>query len=239
MRTVAVIPARYHSTRLPGKPLLKINGKTMLQIVWENAVATKSINSVIIATDHDLIFKEAIKFGAFVKMTSSGCSNGTERVIEAIKGVTCDAVFNIQCDEPLIDSDVYDIILNAHFRHEAPITTGRVRINNEHDINDPNCVKVVTDMDDNALYFSRTPIPFGNKIVYAHLGIYMYDKSFLYEAKDMSKTRLSEAESLEQLKFMEYGHKIKVVEILPKQELRSVDTIHDFNLVKNIMETEL
>lgn len=240
MKTIAVIPARYQSSRLPGKPLIKINGKTMIQIVWENAISAKNLDSVIIATDHELIFNEATRFGAIVKMTSVNCNNGTERVIEAIQGIDCDTVLNIQCDEPLIDSTIFDDILMDHFQHKAPITTGCVRINDEHNIQDPNCVKVVLDRAGYALYFSRAPIPFIRNssctIVYAHLGVYAYNRSFLHNVKDMEKTMLSETESLEQLKFMEYGYRIKIKEVFPRNDLKSVDTPNDLAFVRKYFE---
>ncbi len=214
----AVIPSRYQSTRFPGKPLAILAGKTMIQRVYEQVKQVESVNEVIAATDDERIYDAVLEFNGKAAMTGE-CSCGTERVYAAIKDHACDIVINVQGDEPLIKPEMINELIAAFEDDSVEMATLCKEITETEDINNPNIVKVVRDKDDNALYFSRYPIPFNRDKrddvrYFKHIGIYGYKKGFLERYVQTEKTPLELAENLEQLRVLESGHKIRVKETI-------------------------
>lgn len=228
MKITAVIPARYASTRFPGKALAEIDGRPMIQHVYERAAQSKLVGRVIVATD-DLRIAEAVRIiGGEALMTSGTHETGTDRLAEVAAGLDSDLVVNVQGDEPLIDPAMIDLALQP-FLEEADLQMGtlKTRIKCLHDFLSPNVVKVVTDNLGNALYFSRSPLPFfrdkwkdlkdesfssGKLLCYKHVGLYVYRRDFLLKFAAMTPTFLEMSEKLEQLRAIENGIKIRVVE---------------------------
>lgn len=241
MRAIGVIPARYGSTRFPGKPLADILGKPMIQYVWEKASQTKTLEKVIIATDDKRILKKAKEFGAEGVLTSPLLSSGTERVAEAVKDLDVDIVANIQGDEPLIKSQAIDEAIKPLIDDpKILISTLACKIIREEDIDNSNIVKVVFDKDNFALYFSRSPIPHSELRtpnpelrIYKHLGLYVYRKSFLLQLAEMEPTPLEKIERLEQLRVLENDYRIKVVET--EYDSLGVDTPEDLERAKAVI----
>lgn len=226
---VAVIPSRYQSSRFPGKPLAMIAGKTMIQRVYEQVRQAESISRVIVATDDERIYRAVELFRGEVVMTGS-CNCGTERVYEAIKDCPCDLVINVQGDEPLIKPEMINELTDAFECGNVNMATLCKEIVDAMDINNPNIVKVVRDKNDDALYFSRQPIPFSRDVCngvkyFKHIGIYGYKKEFLKEYVRTEKTALEIAENLEQLRVLECGYKIRVKET--KYDSTGVDIPED------------
>ena len=213
MKSIVIIPARYQSSRFPGKPLAVIGGKPMIQRVYEQVSQAVGVNKVVVATDDERIYNIVLKFKGNSIMTGE-CSCGTERVYAAIKDYSCDIVINVQGDEPLIRPEMINELIAVFEDDSVEMATLCKEITETEDINNPNVVKVVRDKDDNALYFSRYPIPFNrdkrNDIRYLkHIGIYGYKKDFLKKYIQIEKTPLEMAENLEQLRVLESGHKIR------------------------------
>lgn len=215
---VAVIPARYQSSRFPGKPLTRIAGKMMIERVYERVKDVPQIREVFVATDDSRIYDAVISFGGKAMMTGV-CSCGTERVYEAIRDYPCDIVINVQGDEPLIKPDMIEELIKTFKDDDTDMATLCRKITNMTDIDNPNIVKVVRDKDDNALYFSRYPIPYNRDEqsdvkYFKHIGIYGYRKDFLKEYVQTEKMPLEKAENLEQLRVLENGYKIMVKETI-------------------------
>lgn len=215
---VAVLPARYQSSRFPGKPLAMIAGKTMIQRVYEQVMQADGVSRVVVATDDERIFNVVKYFSGEALMTGN-CSCGTERVYEAIRDYSCDIVINVQGDEPLIKPEMINELIEAFECDDIVMATLCKEIVEDSDINNPNIVKVVRDRNDNALYFSRCPVPFNRDSrrdvkYFKHIGIYGYKKDFLREYVQLEKTPLEMAENLEQLRVLESGYKIKVKETI-------------------------
>ncbi|MCI9401944.1 MAG: 3-deoxy-manno-octulosonate cytidylyltransferase [Lachnospiraceae bacterium] len=213
---VAVIPARYQSSRFLGKPLVMIAGKLMIQRVYEQVKKSERISRVIVATDDKRIYNAVHQFQGEVVMTGE-CSCGTERVYEVVRHYLCDIVINIQGDEPLIKPEMIDELVAEFDDDNVLMATLCKEITSDADINNPNIVKVVRDKNEDALYFSRYPIPYNrdqrNDVKYfKHIGIYGYRKDFLKEYVKMSSTSLETVENLEQLRVLENGYKIRVRE---------------------------
>lgn len=217
-KIIAVIPARYQSSRFPGKPLAMIAGKMMIERVYEKVKEVSQIEEVLVATDDARIFNVITAFGGKAVMTGE-CSCGTERVYEAVKDVDCDIILNVQGDEPLIQKEMIQDLIVSFTDDNVYMATLCKEIKEAADINDPNIVKVVKDKNDNALYFSRYPIPFNRDKrsdvkYFKHIGIYGYKKKFLKEYIQIERTSLELAENLEQLRVLETGYKIKVKETM-------------------------
>ena len=243
MKTIGVIPARWASTRFAGKVLAEIAGKPMIQHVWERAKESKKLNDLIIACDEECVLKAAKKFGANAVMTAKTHPSGSDRIAEVVEKISCDIVMNIQGDEPLIHHSVIDSLAEV-FESDRNCNMATVIkiLDKKEDWNNPNVVKVVIDEKKNALYFSRSPIPYNcdNNIEatsYKHLGIYAYKKDFLFTYKNLPKSSLEKIEQLEQLRVLEAGYKIKTV--LTDYETIGVDTPDDLIRVKNIIEKKL
>lgn len=213
MRVLAVIPARYESSRFPGKPLTDIKGKTMIRRIFEQVNACPDIDEVLVATDDERIFEEARSFAAPVVMTSPECRSGTDRVAQAVKGLGADAVINVQGDQVVLDTIALSEV-SRELRQGFPMVTVAARAQ-PGEYRDPNCVKVVCDLKGYALYFSRAPIPYERSGVgfkpWKHIGIYGFSRETLQRFTLLDPTPLELAESLEQLRAMENGIPIRVI----------------------------
>ena len=218
MKIVAIIPARYASTRFPGKPLAMISGKPMVQRVYEKADNCKLIDRVIVATDSLEIARTVESFGGETCITASNHETGTDRIAEAAKSIDAQIIVNVQGDEPLIPSEaIQEAIAPVVNDKNISMCTLKTKIRKKQDIQNPNVVKVVTDASNYALYFSRSPIPFmqegcENVPFFRHIGLYVYGKEFLIKYTEMPRLVLEKAESLEQLRALEHGYSIKVIE---------------------------
>lgn len=236
-KAAGIIPARYQSSRFPGKPLVSILGKPLIQRVYEGVQKAKSLERLIIATDDERIFNAAKKFGAEVVMTSASHASGTERVAEVAKKITSPLVINIQGDEPLIEAGMIDGLAAAFQDDEVPMASLMARVTNLGLIKDPHIVKVVVDKEGWALYFSRQPIPSAAQdFFFRHIGIYGYQREFLLKFARLEPTRLEICEKLEQLRAMENGYRIKMIEV-PRSTL-SVDTPQDIIRVEKFLREE-
>lgn len=241
---VIVIPARYGSTRLPGKPLVPLAGKPMVQRVYERAKLAKLASRVIVATDDDRIVKAVEGFGGEARMTRPDHRTGTERIAEVASHTEGDVFVNVQGDEPLLDPAAVDIAVSALLEDPpAQISTVAVPIRVPGDIMDPNVVKTVLDFDDNAIYFSRAPIPWVRDSaakVHArflkHLGLYVFQRDALLEYPTLPQGELERIEQLEQLRWMENGWKIRVAEV--EHDAVSVDVPEDVARVEALLAKE-
>jgi 3-deoxy-manno-octulosonate cytidylyltransferase (CMP-KDO synthetase) len=243
-KVVVVIPARYGSTRLPGKPLVSLAGKPMIQRVYERAKLAKQVNEVIVATDDGRIVKAVEAFGGEVRMTRSDHRTGTERVAEVAAHVDGDIFVNVQGDEPLLDPEAVDTAVSSLLEEPvAAISTVATSIKTAGDIMDPNVVKTVLDFDGNALYFSRAPIPWvrdtASKTLVRHLkhlGLYVFQKEALLEYATLPQGELERIEQLEQLRWMENGWKIRVAEV--EHDAVSVDVPEDVARVERLLKEQ-
>ena len=237
-RILGVIPARFASTRFPGKLLTRFAGKTVLQHTYERAAKSQLINDLIIATDDGRILREAQGFHAQTRMTRADHRSGTDRAAEVAASSDADIVVNIQGDEPLIDPAAIDSATCCLIDDSgARMATLKKRIEEPGEFTNPNVVKVVTDLQGNAVYFSRSPIPndFGGGAAhYKHIGLYVYRRDFLLSYSSLPVGPLERAERLEQLRAIENGHRIRVVET--NYESLGVDTPEDLERVARIYE---
>lgn len=240
LRILGVIPARYASSRFPGKALVTIAGKSMLQHVWERASQARYLTSVVIATDDERIRAEAERFHARVVMTREDHPSGTDRVAEVASASNAEIVVNIQGDEPLIDPAAIDAaVLGLMDGDEIPMGTLKKKIERPEEIGNPNVVKVVTDLAGDAIYFSRAAIPFVRSdgaapVCFKHIGLYVYRRDFLLNYSDLPVGPLEQAERLEQLRALENGYRIRVVET--EYESLGVDTPEDWAKVSGLFE---
>lgn len=230
-KIIGIIPARYASTRYPGKALAMIKGKPMIQHVWENASKSKLLDKVIVATDDKRIYNTVVDFGGNAEMTLSKHKSGTDRIGEIAKWMICDIVVNIQGDEPFINPLNIDMAIKPLLDDEnLNVSTLCYKIKDKSEINNPNIVKVVCDKDGCALLFSRNPIPYNRDNIkninyYKHIGLYVYGREYLLKLIKLKQSSLEKAEQLEQLRILENGEKIKVVET--NIDSISIDTIED------------
>jgi 3-deoxy-manno-octulosonate cytidylyltransferase (CMP-KDO synthetase) len=240
-KVVVVIPARYGSTRLPGKPLVMLAGKAMIQRVYERAKQAQRADRVIVATDDERIVKAVEAFGGEARMTRSDHRTGTERVAEVAAHTEGDVFVNVQGDEPLLDPLAVDTAVNALLDEPvAQVATVATPLKAAADIMDPNVVKTVLDFDENALYFSRAPIPWvrdtGSNIQVRHLkhlGLYVFLREALLEYPTLPQGELERIEQLEQLRWMENGYKIRVAEV--EHDAVSVDVSADVERVEKLL----
>lgn len=245
-RILGVIPARFASSRFPGKALANIAGKPMIQHVYERAVRSRYLSELLIATDDEQIASAARQFGAPVRMTRADHPSGTDRVAEVASAVDSDCIVNIQGDEPLIDPDAIDAaILSVLGDPDVAMGTLMRRIENPEDIPNPNVVKVVPDLRGRAIYFSRLPIPYvrdereGSQALtrFKHIGLYVYRRELLLSYSDLPVGPLEQAERLEQLRAIENGYAIRVVET--EYDSLGVDTPADLQRVSKLFEASL
>ncbi len=237
---IGVIPARYASTRFPGKPLIDIGGKSMIQRVYEQCKKTSVLSDVIVATDDDRIAEHVLSFGGKVIMTAETHQSGTDRCAEVIstyKG-KCDAVINIQGDEPFIDPKQIELLASAFNEESTQIVTLIKKIKSEEEVRNPNVVKAIANKNNQAIYFSRSPIPYrrnpGVDITYfKHVGIYGYRKQVLVEITQLPIGKLEQAESLEQLRWVENGYSIVLKET--DLETIAIDTPDDLDKVLKML----
>jgi len=241
-QTAIIIPARYGSSRLEGKPLLKANNKPVIRWVWEKASKCPLVDRVIVATDDERIFNVCKSFGAEVEMTSTEHKSGSDRIAEvASRHPEIGYIINLQGDEPLIEEANIELVIKGVREDEnADISTLLREIKDEAEVQNPNLVKCVFDNQGYAMYFSRSKIPYeravntGNWKFYGHLGIYGYKRESLFRMTQLSQTPCEMAESLEQLRALQNGMKIKVavVDNIPV----GIDTMEDFEKFKAMVE---
>ncbi len=241
-KVIVVIPARYGSTRLPGKPLIPLAGKPMIQRVYERAKLATRVNRVMVATDDERIVKAVEGFGGEARMTRSEHRTGTERVAEVAAREDGDVFLNVQGDEPLLDPNAIDAAVSSLLEEpQASISTVATLIKTPGDIMDPNVVKVVLDFDGSAIYFSRAPIPWvrdtASKIQVRHLkhlGLYVFQREALLEYPTLPQGELERIEQLEQLRWLENGWKIRVTEV--EHDAISVDVPEDVTRVEKLLQ---
>lgn len=238
-----LIPARFQSSRLPGKLLMELQGLTILERVYRQ-VQKANPKSITIATDSDEIANIAKGFGAEVEMTAPTHQSGTDRITEVVakkKFASSDIIVNVQGDEPLIEPILIQQVAQILHMSKEPVATLCWPIETEAQFLNPNVVKVVKDKYNNALYFSRSPIPMHRDKkeladeVYRHIGLYAYRAGFLLEFVQWEEATLEKLEALEQLRILAEGHKIKVAEALVKP-LQDINTIDDLNLARELLE---
>lgn len=244
MKIIAVIPARYGSTRLEGKPLKDICGKTMVQRVYEAAEQAKLLDEVYVATDDQRIVDVVESFGGKARLTSAQHKTGTDRVAEVARTSDAEIVVNVQGDEPLLKGAMIDQVIQPFLDEpDLLMSTLCVPIEKEEELNNPHVVKAVFDQRGYALYFSRSCIPYPNKRerfqAYEHLGLYAYRKDFLMTYVALPQSRLEVTESLEQLRVLEAGYRIKVAVSAHPYEGVSVDTQEDLDLVRRIVHARM
>lgn len=230
-----IIPARYHAERFPGKPLALLKGKPMIQRVYEAARTAKNLERVIVATDDERIIQAARDFGAEAQMTSPSHRSGTDRVAEVIRGIDTPLVINIQGDEPLIKGEAIDKLVESLQDERIPMVTLAVKEKDLNLLTDNSVVKVVPDKDGYALYFSRSPLPFrASDYFWRHIGIYGYQRDFLLKFCQIPASRLEKVERLEQLRALENGYRIKIIE--SQYSTLSVDSPEDIIKVENLIK---
>lgn len=242
-KTAIIIPARYGSSRLEGKPLLKVAGKTVIQWVYEKAMQAQLADMIIVATDDKRIYDAVAAFGGVAEMTSVNHKCGSDRIREVVdRHPEISYIVNLQGDEPLIEPSAIDeVARNVKEDANADISTLVRVLKDEDEINNPNLVKCVRDKNGFALYFSRSKIPYERNPIsgefYGHLGIYGYKRDALIKMTSLEQTPLEKTESLEQLRALENGMKIKtsVVDFVPV----GIDTAQDLEKFKAIVETKI
>lgn len=240
MKTAIIIPARYNSTRLPGKPLRMLCGKPMIQHVWESAVGAPGIDTVSVATDDSRIFETVKAFGGAAIMTAPGCASGTDRICEALRHIDADICINLQGDEPLVKSEDLGR-LSAFMQNmtEAQAATLYAPVSGAEAI-DPHLVKVVMAHDGKALYFSRAPIPYdssdGKGSYFGHIGVYAFRRSLLERFPDLPPSPLEQTEKLEQLRLLQAG--VPIYCIRAARMTRGVDTQADLDAVASLLAGE-
>ena len=245
MKTLCIIPARYASTRLPGKPLALIGGKPMIQWVYERACAADLIDKVVVATDNEEIKATVEVFGGNVKMTSPELVSGTDRAAAALDGEEAEIIVNLQGDEPFIEPALLSRMVQVFANPEIEMATPIKRIANLNELINPNFVRVVRDKMHFALYFSRAVVPFVRDIpekqqwlerhrFYKHIGIYAYRKNLLLKLTALPQSSLEQSERLEQLRALENGIKIYTLET--EYESTGVDTPEDLEFVNKLIQ---
>lgn len=241
MKFLGIIPARYASTRLEGKPLKDICGHTMIEWVYKRALKS-NLDRVIVATDDKRVYEEVKRFGGEVVLTDERHQNGTSRIAEVCENIVdFDVVINIQGDEPLIEGEMINSLIEVFKKEpELKMATLKHKIDEMEEIKNPNIVKVVADRKDYAIYFSRSIIPYPRELnvdnYYKHVGIYAYKREFVIEYSKMEVTPLEKSESLEQLRVLENGYRIKVLETPCK--VVGVDTAEELEKVREIITTK-
>jgi 3-deoxy-manno-octulosonate cytidylyltransferase (CMP-KDO synthetase) len=240
MKKVIIIPARLDSSRLPKKVLLDLKGKTVIQRVYEQCLKVKNVDGVYVATDSIEIKEVCETFTNNVIITKSTHKSGTDRIGEAVSAIDCDIVINVQGDEPFIEPSLIEALVNSFVNSEISMSSAMSKISNVKDLQNTNVVKVVTDLHNNALFFSRSLIPFprdvkeisiANEVIeesqfFRHIGIYGYRKDFLLHFVNLKQSYLEKVEKLEQLRALENGFKIKMIEA--NSSLIGIDTQEDY-----------
>jgi 3-deoxy-manno-octulosonate cytidylyltransferase (CMP-KDO synthetase) len=240
---VAIIPARYESSRFPGKALADIGGRPIIEHVYQRTSAARSVGVVIVATDDQRICDAVEAFGGRAQLTSPTHASGTDRLAEIAASLTCDVVVNVQGDEPLIEpSTIDEAIAPFRFDPELQMTTLRRRIEDRAELDNPNVTKVVVDRDGYALYFSRAPIPYTRQgcppaPAWRHIGLYAYRRECLMRLTALPPTAMEQAEALEQIRALEYGIRIKAIETI--HDSIGVDTPDDLVRVRQLAQRSM
>jgi len=243
MKTIAIIPARYHSTRLPAKLMQDLGGKTVILTTYQAVEQSKIFDEICVATDSEIIYQEIISNGGNAVMSKKNHESGSDRIAEASQQSDAEIVVNIQGDEPFIDSDslkkLIEIFKNDP-QNDIQVASLMTEITDFETINNPNNVKVVVDSENIALYFSRSPIPFvrdknDSATFYKHIGVYAFRKNALQEFTLLSIKPLENAEKLEQLRYLEYGKKIKMV--VTNHQGIGIDTQEDLDKARLFLES--
>lgn len=241
MKTIAFIPARYAATRFPGKLMQMLGDKTIIRHTYENTKNTLLFDEVIVVTDSEIIFNEIVQYGGYAMMSKQTHESGSDRIAEAVAGIEVEIVVNVQGDEPFVKREILEDLL-AVFRndvnHQIQVASLMYPVVNEEIIRNPNHVKVVIDNNSNALFFSRSIIPFQrdksiSAVYYKHIGIYAFRKNALMHFTQLKPTPLETIEKLEQLRYLETGVKIKMV--LTDTNTVSIDTPEDLELAKKLL----
>lgn len=248
VHVLGVIPARYGSTRLTGKPLIDLCGKPMVQHTYERASRAASMDALIIATDDGRIYNAVKQFGGTAVMTPTTCTSGSDRIAHVLRELfDADIAVNIQVDQPLLDPMMIDECVQGLLEDRAvEVTTLVKRISDPADLENSNIPKVVLDRERHALYFSRAMIPLPRDngdvhellrrhLYYKHIGLYVYRRDFLIQFSEMEPSALEEVECLEQLRILEHGHRIKCV--ITERESFSVDSPEDLERVRKQMDS--
>lgn len=243
MNSIAVIPARLGSTRLPRKVLTDICGKTLVQHVWDQAMQAKNIKGVIVATDSLEVMRVVSRWGGQAILTDPACQSGTERIASIVSELDADLILNVQGDEPLVDPGMLDALIATWMSTPCDLITPVYRITCMDDLRNPNVVKVARAQDRRALYFSRSPIPYirdtpletwlGHNTFWGHIGVYGYRKEVLAKYVELPSSALQKAESLEQLRFLEAGYTIQTIETTYRSV--AVDTQEDLHKVRQLL----
>ena len=261
MSAIVIIPARYASTRFPGKPLALLKGKPVIQHVYQHAMHSRLADEVVVATDSRTIFEKILSFGGKAVMTSPNHASGTDRIAEVASSMNYDIIVNVQGDEPLIQSEMIDDVISVLDDPRASMGTLAVRIRDRREIFDPNVVKVVFNRDGFAFYFSRAPVPYHRdewkdiegvrglglgigppqlpttNHCFKHIGIYSYRKDVLAQLSELPESRLENIEKLEQLRALEHGFTIKIKETV--HETFGVDTPEDLERIEKCLNSSL
>ena len=252
MSAIILIPARYASTRFPGKPLALLKGLPVIQHVYQNSMNSRLADDVVVATDSETIFEKVLSFGGKAVMTSGDHVSGTDRIAEVARSMNYDIIVNVQGDEPLIQPEMIDNAISVLDDTRASIGTLAIRIRDRREIFDPNVVKVVFNPEGFALYFSRAPVPYhrdewkdlnqftvhGSRFtVFKHVGIYSYRRDVLTQLSELPPSRLELVEKLEQLRAIEEGFTIKIKETV--YETFGVDTPEDLERIEKCLNSSL
>jgi len=235
LKKIAVIPARFAATRFPGKLMQRIGEKTIIRMVYENVQAMGLFDDVLVVTDNDQIVEEIKAIGGTVKKSSQEHPSGSDRIAEAIMDMDVDVIVNVQGDEPFVDISPLEKMLTAISEPDVVVASVMQKLGMDEDINNPNFVKVVCDKNKNALYFSRSPIPYKRNLqsslpIYKHVGVYAFKKKALLEFTKWPMGVLEQTEMLEQLRYLENGISIKMVETTTSSI--GIDTPEDLEKAK-------
>jgi 3-deoxy-manno-octulosonate cytidylyltransferase (CMP-KDO synthetase) len=243
MTTTAIIPARLGSTRLPGKVLADICGKPLVQHVWAQVSQANNVDSVIVVTDSTEVVQVVTGLGGKAFLTDPACQSGTERIVSILDELDADLILNVQGDEPLVDPGMLDALISSWMSTPCDLITPVYRITNVDDLFNPNVVKVARAQDGRALYFSRSPIPYvrdclqekwlEHHVFWGHIGVYGYRKDVLAKYAQLPASPLQQAESLEQLRFLEAGYTFQTVETTYRSI--AVDTEADLEKVRRMI----
>jgi 3-deoxy-manno-octulosonate cytidylyltransferase (CMP-KDO synthetase) len=238
---VAVIPARYASSRFPGKPLADIGGRPMIEHVYRRAAEARGVDAVVVATDDRRIVEAVEAFGGVARMTGTSHRTGTDRVAEVAAELSCAIVVNVQGDEPLLDPAMITAVVEPlRTDGEVVMTTARRPLTAPEDLHNPHVVKVVSDARGDALYFSRAPVPYGaegGSQAFVHIGLYAFRRDFLLRFAALPQTPLELAESLEQLRALEHGYRIRTV--VTEHHSIGVDTPEDLERARRLSAVEV
>lgn len=241
MKTIAMIPARYAATRFPAKLMQKLAGKTVIRHTYDNTVATRLFDEVIVVTDSDIIFNELISNGGYAIMSKKTHESGSDRIAEAVQEIEVDIVVNVQGDEPFVQKEPLEKLLKSFDDPDVQVSSLMQVLKDESSISDPNYVKVAVDKNMNALFFSRSPIPYHrdktlSPVYYEHIGVYAFRKQALINFTNWEMTPLEAAEKVECLRYLENGVTIRMV--ATEYMGIEIDTAEDLERAEKLLGTQ-